>query len=517
MGVALFLVCYACFVNKILPLKRKKRDLVIDYMSKKVYNDNNVFDYQREDDMELTKKKFSFRRNIDMTQGSIALNILRFAFPLLLGNLFQQLYSMVDTWVIGQTGNDGAYAAVGSVGPVINVLIGFFLGLSSGAGVIISQYYGAKNEKRVNEVVHTAMALTAILAVIFTVLGILITPHLLTLMLSTEEGVGEVYPHAKTYLAIYFAGVSGLMFYNIGAGILRAIGDSFRPFIYLVVASITNIILDLVFVFWFDMGASGVALATVIAQGFSALLTIITLMRTSTCVRFSFRKLHIDTSILKKIFVVGIPAGVQMAITSFSNMFVTRYIGGANGVQQTLLSGWTTYTKIDQFIFLPMQSISLAATTFVGQNLGGGDEKRAKKGTYTAYFMATCVTAVLIVIIMIFAPYLAAFFNDTPDVVDCATLLLHYITPFYMFCCINQVFSASLRGAGRTGAPMIIMLVSFVAFRQIYLFLVSTFISNELIVLAFGYPMGWGLCALLTLIYYKKVGYKSKQLVEKTA
>ena len=467
------------------------------------------------DDMVGAKKKFSFRRNIDMTTGGIAINLLRFAFPLLLGNLFQQFYSMVDTWVIGQTGNVGAYAAVGSVGPVINVLIGFFLGLSSGAGVIISQYYGAKNEKRVGDVVHTAIALTGILAILFTILGVLITPHLLTLMLSTKDGVGEVYPHAKTYLAIYFAGVSGLMFYNIGSGILRAIGDSVRPFMYLVVSSLTNVVLDLVFVFWLDWGAAGVALATIIAQGLSATLTIITLMRTSTCVKFSIKKLHIDIAILRKIFAVGIPAGVQMAITSFSNMFVTRYIGGANGVQETLLSGWTTYTKIDQFIFLPMQSISLAATTFVGQNLGNGDEKRAKKGTYTAFGMALCVTFVLISIIMIFAPYLAAFFNDAPDVVACSTLLLRYITPFYMFCCINQIFSASLRGAGRTGAPMIIMLVSFVAFRQVYLFVVSTWISNELLALAFGYPMGWGLCALLTLIYYKKVGYKSKNLVER--
>ncbi len=463
--------------------------------------------------MELTKRRFSFRRNIDMTKGGILSNLLRFAFPLLLGNLFQQLYNMVDTWVIGQTGNTGAYAAVGSIGPVTNVLIGFFLGLSSGAGVIISQYYGAKDEKRANDVVHTAITMTAILAVVFTILGIAITPALLRLMLEADGVESSVYPYAKTYLAIYFAGVAGLMFYNIGSGILRAIGDSMRPFLYLVASALTNIVLDFVFVFGLDMGVAGVALATIIAQAISATLTLITLFKTSTCVRLSFKKLGIDFALLKKIFLVGIPAAVQMAITSFSNMFVTSYIGGANGVQETLLSGWTTYTKIDQFIFLPMQSISLAGTTFVGQNLGNHDEKRAKKGTFIAFFTALGITAALILIIELFAPQLAAFFNKDPDVVACASLLLHYITPFYMFCCINQIFSASLRGAGRTTAPMIIMLVSFVAFRQIYLWVVSSFISNELLALAFGYPMGWGLCAVLTTVYYLKVGYRHKDIL----
>ncbi len=470
-------------------------------------------DFGKGDIMELTKKRFSFRKNMDMTKGGIVKNILTFAFPLLLGNLFQQLYNMVDTWVIGQTGNSGAYAAVGSVGPVINVLIGFFLGLSSGAGVIISQYYGAKDEKRANDVAHIAITMTAILAVAFTVLGILVTPWLLTMMLESGEESSAVYPYAKEYLAIYFAGVSGLMFYNIGAGILRAIGDSFRPFLYLVVSALTNIVLDLVFVFWLDMGVAGVALATIISQFASAILTIITLLKTSTCVRIELKKLRIHWDILKKIFLVGIPAAVQMAITSFSNMFVTSYIGGANGVQETLLSGWTTYTKIDQFIFLPMQSISLAVTTFVGQNLGHGDEKRAKKGTYTAYLLANAITIVIIAIIMIFAPYLAAFFNKDADVVACAVPLLRYITPFYMFCCVNQIFSAALRGAGRTTAPMIFMLTSFVAFRQLYLWFVSTYVSNDLIALAFGYPMGWGLCCLLTIIYYVKTGYKKKNIL----
>ena len=211
-------------------------------------------------------KLFSLKRQkLDMTQGSIAKNIITFAFPLLLGNLFQQLYNMVDVWVIGQTNNVEAYTAVGNVGPIINMLIGFFSGLASGAGVIISQYYGAKNEKKANEVAHTAMAMTLILAIVFTAVGVLLAPVMLRLMFGSEDGGDGIFAEAKTYLTIYFAGIIGLMVYNMGAGILRAIGDSVRPFWFLVVAALINIVLDFVFVFECGLGVAGVALATVIA------------------------------------------------------------------------------------------------------------------------------------------------------------------------------------------------------------------------------------------------------------
>ena len=202
------------------------------------------------DKMENVKKSPLFkRREIDMTQGSIVKNILLFAFPLLLGNLFQQLYNMVDVWVIGQTDNVEAYSAVGNVGPIINMLIGFFSVLASGAVVIMSQYYGAKNEKKANDTAHTAMAMTLVLAVILTAVGIALAPLMLRLMFGSGEDSAGILHHAEMYLTIYFAGVSGLMVYNMGAGILRAIGDSVRPFWYLVVAAIVNIVLDFVFVF----------------------------------------------------------------------------------------------------------------------------------------------------------------------------------------------------------------------------------------------------------------------------
>lgn len=456
----------------------------------------------------------SRRRDVDMTQGGIMKNLLNFAFPLLIGNLFQQLYNMVDTWVIGQTDNSGAYAAVGSVGPIINILIGFFMGLASGAGVIISQYYGAKDTERVRRAVHTAATLTLIMGVAFTLIGILMTPTVLDLMLHSNSDADAIYPHAKEYLTIYFAGVMGLMIYNMGSGILRAVGDSTHPFYYLVVSAVINIVLDLVFVFQLDMGVAGVAYATVIAQCTSAVLTVITLLRTESCVRIVARELRIDTGMLKMIVRIGIPAAIQMALTAFSNVFVQSYIANVNADKTACLGGWTSYSKIDQFIFLPVQSLALATTTFVGQNLGVGNIKRAKRGTTLAYLMSTVAASAIIVTVMVFAPTFARVFNDDPDVVYYATLLLRTVTPFYLCTAVNQIFSAALRGAGNTRAPMIIMLCSFVGFRQLYLFVVSNYISNELLPVAMGYPAGWMACCITTLIYYLTFSFEKSRLIK---
>lgn len=462
--------------------------------------------------MQAVKKER--RADLDMTEGGIAGKIIRFSIPLLIGNLFQQLYNMVDTWVIGQTGATGEYAAVGSVAPVINILIGFFLGFSSGAGVIISQYYGAKNDEGVRRTVHTAITVTALLSVVFTALGVLFTPHILKIMLDETQ---DTYGYAVTYLRIYFSGAVGLLFYNMGAAILRAVGDSRHPFYFLIVSAVTNTVLDLVFVYTFGMGVAGVALATVIAQCLSALLVIITLLRSRLSVRVEWRSLGISKDILKKVTLLGLPAGVQMALTAFSNVFVQSYVGGTTVGEATALGAWTTYTKIDHFIFLPVQSIALAVTTFVGQNLGKGNTRRARRGTLLAYAMATGVTVTIVGIVEIFAPFLATVFNPDPAIVENATMLLRYLSPFYLLPCINQIFSASLRGAGNTRAPMITMLLSFVGFRQLYLFILTRFVSNDLLPVAFSYPAGWFLCAVITLLVYACSRYEKCNLVEKTA
>ena len=391
--------------------------------------------------MPRTGFRLSGRRDVDMTEGNIARHLVNFALPLLIGNIFQQFYNTVDTWVVGNYVSNEAFSAVGTVGPIINMLIGLFGGMSSGASVVIAQYYGAHRNDKVKEAVHTSAALTLILCVAFTVIGLLLIQPMLRLMKTPVE----VLPESTAYLTIYFAGMSGLMIYNMGSGILRAVGDSTRPFYFLVVSAVLNIVLDLVFVIAFDMGVRGVGFATIIAQGVSALLISLSLFHSESCVRLRVRDLRINGKMLRKVIRVGIPAGLQMTITGFSNVFVQSYI---NHFGADCMSGWTAYSKIDQLLILPMQSVGLASTTFVGQNLGQSKVDRAKQGIRTALLMAVAVTFCVMIPVIVFAPQLVAFFNDKPEVIGYGTLLLRYISPFYLVCCINQVYAGALRGSG---------------------------------------------------------------------
>ena len=445
-------------------------------------------------------------KDVDMTQGNILRHLVSFAFPLLIGNIFQQLYNTVDTWVVGNYVSNQAYAAVGTVGPIINMLIGFFMGLSSGAGVVISQHYGAKQLDKVHDAVHTAVLMTLILGVAFTAIGIGMTPVMLELINMPDN----VIPEATSYLTIYFSGILGLMLYNMGAGILRAVGDSQRPFYFLVVCAIMNTALDLLFVLGFGMGVDGVALATIISQFVSAALVMWTLLATDECVKLRLSDLRLSMAMLKKIVTVGIPAAIQMAITAFSNIFVQSYI---NHFGDFCMSGWTTYAKVDQILFLPMQSIALASTTFVGQNLGCNQVERAKDGVRQSLILSVGATVTLMIPVIAFAPPIVAFFNDAPEVIDYGSLFLRWLTPFYVLCCFNQIYSGALRGAGNTQAPMIIMLTSFVAFRQLYLFVMSL-VWNEVLPIAMSYPAGWLLCSTLTTVYYHRVQLGKSRLVE---
>lgn len=442
------------------------------------------------------------RYEADMTQGSVFRHLFWFALPLLAGNIFQQLYNTVDTWVVGNYVSDEAFSAVGTVAPIINMLIGAFTGLANGAGVVISQHFGAKDYDRVKNAAHTAAALTLILTVAFTIIGVTMTPAMLRFMKTPEEVFGQ----SRAYLTIYFSGMAGLMCYNMGAGILRAVGDSRRPFYYLVAAAIINTALDLLFVIVFRMGVQGVAYATIIAQAISAALTVATLLRTTACVRLEVRDIRIHRDMLGQIVRVGIPAALQMAVTAFSNVFVQSYI---NQFGKECMGGWTAYTKMDQLIFLPMQSLAMAATTFVGQNLGRQQNERADRGVKTSLAMSVAVTLAVSAVVIGFAPRLVYFFNQNPEVISYGTLFLRRLTPFYVLCCVNQVYSGALRGAGNSRTPMIIMLCSFVLFRQCYLYIVSHFISNTILPLAMGYPAGWLVCSGATLIYYHKVHLKA--------
>lgn len=455
--------------------------------------------------------RLSRKRDVDMTHGSIIGHIIRFSIPLLIGNLFQQLYNTVDTWVVGNYVSNEAFSAVGSVAPIVNMLIGAFTGLASGAGVVISQYYGAGRNDKVQDSVHTAATLTLILTVFFTAFGLLMTPYLVGFTELHENSVDD----AIAYLNIYFAGMVGLMIYNMGAGILRAVGDSKRPFYYLVVCAVLNTILDLVFVLVFRMGVEGVAYATILSQGVSAVLVIIALLRTDSCIKLRIRKLKLDLPILKKILFVGIPAALQMAVTAFSNIFVQSYINyfDTGLPSPDYMAGWTAYLKIDQLLFLPMQSISLAVTTFVGQNLGKNQVERARKGVSQAVIISMSATVVMMVPVLIFAPSIVGFLNSKPEVIANGTLFLRWLTPFYILCCFNQIYASALRGAGNSKACMFIMLGSFVLFRQVYLFCMAR-ICNEIIPIVMSYPAGWIVCSVITIIYYRKVALGKTRLVE---
>ncbi|MBQ3830224.1 MAG: MATE family efflux transporter [Spirochaetales bacterium] len=439
------------------------------------------------------------RSDMDMTSGPIVRQIIMFSLPLLFGSLFQQLYNTVDTWVVGNFVGKNSFSAVGTLSSATNLIISFFMGFSNGASVIISHYFGAKDSASVNRASHTFMAVTLILCVALTIIGIAIIPLLLQIMKSPEEVAAE----QKIYLTIYFAGISGLLIYNMGSAILRAIGDSTHPFIFLVVSASLNIVLDLVFVIFFDMGTAGVAYATIIAQGISALLVLRVLFTTDTSIRISVRKIKIDTMILGKIFKVGMPSALQMAITCFSNIFVQSYI---NFFGADVMGGWTSYIKVDQLVLLPMQSIAMATQTFVGQNLGTMNTERARQGVRTSLNMSLISTAVLIAAVIPLARFIVEIFigSDEPGVILYGTMFLTYLTPAYLLPCFNQIYAGALRGCGKSGIPMAAMLLSFVAFRQVYLFIMANYISNTIMPIAMGYPAGWLVCSLILIVAYKR-------------
>lgn len=450
------------------------------------------------------------KTEVDMTSGGIVALLLNFAAPLLLGNIFQQLYNTVDTWVVGNYVGKNAFSAVGTLSPIINTIIGFFIGFSNGACVIISRHFGAGDKEKVQRSVHTFVAVTLILCVVFTILGIALTPLMLDLIKSPAEVRSEQY----TYLSIYFAGVTGLLLYNMGSAILRAVGNSVYPFLFLVVSALLNTAMDLVFVIAFDMGTAGVAYATIAAQLVSAILVMAMLFKTDSSVRVRLKSLRIDRSILGGIFRIGLPAALQMSVTAFSNIFVQSYI---NFFGADCMGGWTAYSKIDQLLFLPMNSLSLATQTFVGQNLGRKLTDRTRRGVRTSLFMSMLCTAVLIIPVVAFAPSLVRFFIDESEagVIHYGTLFLRMISPFYVMCCLNQIYGGALRGAGEAKVSMVIMLGSFVLFRQIYLFVVSNYVSNTVVAISLGYPFGWLLCSILMLVFYKRIFKDERLLKEK--
>lgn len=431
----------------------------------------------------------------DMTTGNINLLLLQFAAPLIVGNLFQMMYNTVDSLVVGNFVGKEALAAVGSTTMIINMLVFFFNGVSTGAGVVISRYYGAHRMDRLHTAVETTIFVTFVCGVLFTVIGVAMIHPMLAFM-STPDDVMDA---ASEYLTIYFAGISGLLVYNMGSGILRAVGDTRRPLLFLIFTSVVNAVLDLLFVIVFQAGVAGVAYATIIAQFLSAGMVLLLLSRTRDVYRLTWRDLRCDYSILKQILTIGLPAGVQSVLTAFSNVFVQSYI---NSFGSDCMAGWSCYNKLDTFIMLPMQSMSQAATTFVGQNIGAGREDRVNQGTVRSMVLTLEITAGIAALLFIFAPSATRLFNSDEAVIGYGTLFLR-TNVFFMLCnCVNHTLAGALRGRGDSSGPMIIMLANFVAVRQIYLLFVTRYISNTAQLVGFSYPVGWTACCIVEVAYY---------------
>jgi putative MATE family efflux protein len=432
----------------------------------------------------------------DMTTGNIWKQLIVFMIPLLVGNIFQQFYNTIDSVVVGNYVGKDALAAVTSTSPISIMLVGFFMGMSTGAGVVVSQYFGAKDTKSLRRSVHTAIMLTIILGILFMIIGYLITPVMLRFM----DTPNSVMNDADKYLKTYFLGILGLMLYNMASGILRAVGDSKTPLYVLIFSSVMNIILDLVFVIVFKLGVFGVALATIIAQFLSSFVVLFILFRSKDVYSLRIRELCIDFDILKKIVKIGFPAGIQTAIVSFSNVFVQSYI---NHFGADAAAAWGVYTRIDAFAILPLQSMGLSITTYVGQNAGANKKKRINDGIKIALVIAVLITTIICVPLVIFAPTIASLFNKEALVIAYATTFIRVNEFFDIVACTNQIHAGALRGVGNAIVPSIVMIFSFVVFRQIYLKIVSM-LTSSIIPIAWGYPAGWICCSIILFIYFKR-------------
>lgn len=439
---------------------------------------------------------------MDMTTGSIWKLLLSFSVPLLIGNLFQQLYNTVDSLVVGNFVGTEALAAVGSTTCIINTMVMFFTGTSIGATVVISRHYGAHDDRKLHLAVETTMMVTFIASILFTGIGVLFTPFMLRFM-STPE---DVLPSASEYLRIYFSGISGLLIYNMGSAVLRAVGDTRRPLLFLCFSSILNTVLDLIFVIVFDLGIAGVAYATILSQFISAALVLVVLTLDGGSYHLVWQDLRIDRPTFRQILSIGLPAGFQQSLTSFSNVYVQSYV---NYFGSACMAGWSCYTKIDQFIFLPLQSMNQAATTFVSQNIGAQDIKRAKRGSMTAFYMSTTITIAISAILWFTAGQFVSLFNQDPSVISYGVLFIHTNSTLTFTCCATQIFSGSLRGTGDSKTPMLVMLFSYVLFRQIYLYVITQFINTPAVV-GFGYPLGWIVCSLLTSYFYFRGSWEKR-------
>lgn len=441
-----------------------------------------------------------------MTSGNIYKMIALFAIPLLLGNFFQLMYNTIDSIVVGNYVGKEALAAVGASTPIINLLIAFFQGLATGAGVVVSRYYGARKQEEESKAIHSFLLFSILFGIALSIVGYFVSPVILRMMNTPSD----YYNDADGYLAIYFLGATFLIVYNAGTGILQAVGDSKNPLYFLIATSILNIFLDLLFVKGFGMGVDGAAWATIISECISMLLVINLLMRTKNEYKVTLKNLKIDFSILKQIVEIGVPAGLQGMIVSVSNVIVMAYINqfGSSGV-----AGFSCSNKIDNFMGLPVNSLMLAITTFVGQNLGARQYERVKQGVRASLVMSISIVVTLGVFVFLFSDSLMRIFTSDMDVIEDGTIILRIMCPCYIFLCFHQVYSGALRASGRSSVPMITSIIAFVLMRQIFL-AVAIPLYHHISIIGIGYSFTWAMAALMTGIYYFTSNWLQKAMRE---
>ncbi|MDO5399608.1 MAG: MATE family efflux transporter [Eubacteriales bacterium] len=428
----------------------------------------------------------------DLTQGSIAGNLVRFALPVLLGQVFQNLYNSVDSIVMGNFVGMTALAAVTSSSDIAHLIVSFFTGLSSGAGVLFSRHFGGKRLDQLRRAIHTALAFSVALGLVMAAVGVLGTPLLLRLVDCPEE----VYPLSVRYLRIYLVGVLFTAMYNVAAGVLRAVGDSGSPFRYLVISSVCNIALDLVLVVGLDMGIAGVAVATVISQLLSVVLIFGKMVRTQDVYRLAWRELRIEWGILGQVLSLGLPAAVQSCLTSFSNLFIQRCI---NGFGPAAMAGAGAAKKIDKYVSMVAQSLAHATTTLVSQNLGAEKPRRARASVGWALTLGFAAVCVIGIPAYHWAPSLLRIFTEDAAAAGYGVTMMRIMIPMYFVQTVHRILGSTLRGCGRSRTAMVTMMLGLIGSRQVYL-AVITAQNCGIRQVFYAYPLGWACSALFSAI-----------------
>ena len=434
-----------------------------------------------------------YKNNI--TEGVIWKQLLLFFFPLLFGTFFQQLYNTVDAVVVGQFVGKEALAEVGGASAmIINIFVGFFVGISAGATVTISQFFGGKRMKEVREAIHTAIALAIAGGIIIMVIGMILAPSVLTLMKTPEETMeGSV-----LYLRIYFCGMIGNLIYNIGSGILRAMGDSKKPLYFLIASCLVNVVLDIVLVAAAKMGVAGVALATILSQAFSAVLVCGTLVKFPEEYRLRLKSIRFHGWVFKRIIAIGLPAGCQSLMYSLSNALIQANV---NSFGTDTVAAWTAYGKIDSLFWMVVNAFGIAVTTFVGQNYGAGLYQRVRKGVRQCLLITAIFTLFLNILIIPLGQILFRLFTKDEQVIEIGIMMMRFLVPTFMTYICIEIYSGALRGMGDSLIPMLITCVGICGLRVIWLFTAVPKWNSMKTVMA-SYPITWVITSILFLAYY---------------